>query len=112
MRYFPIFVDAENKPCAVYGGGEEATQKVHGLLQAGAQVTVNAPTLITEELKRQVADGSISHLAEEYDPQKLDCFALVMVAGDVRTLARESNRMPEIRTPGRPPSHRSSVRSA
>ena len=44
MKYYPIFVVAEEKPCAVVGEGEEATQKVRGLLDAGALVSVIAPT--------------------------------------------------------------------
>ncbi len=35
MRYFPMFLDVENKPILVVGGGEVACRKVDSLLRAG-----------------------------------------------------------------------------
>ncbi len=80
MRYYPIFVVAEEKPCAVVGEGEEATQKVRGLLEAGALVSVIAPRLETDELRALAAAGTITHVPGPYDPRLLDGFALVVVA--------------------------------
>ena len=85
-RYFPIFVVAENKPCAVFGGGEEATHRVCGLLQAGANVTVISRTLDTKELRRLATDGMINHLAQDYDASQLEGFSLVVVARDDTSL--------------------------
>lgn len=86
IPYYPIFMVADQKPIAVYGGGEEATHKVRGLLRAGARITVIAPTLDTQELLKLAADGAITHLPEEYDPEQLDGFALVLVARDDTSL--------------------------
>lgn len=43
MRYFPIFIDLNNKPVLVVGGGDVACRKVDMLLRAGAKVTVISP---------------------------------------------------------------------
>ena len=46
MRYFPVFLDLNNKAVLVVGGGEVACRKVDMLLRAGANVTVVSPKVI------------------------------------------------------------------
>lgn len=55
MGYYPVFLDLQGRPCVVIGTGPEAERKVHGLLEAGAQVTVvaNRPSHPLEELETQ-----------------------------------------------------------
>ena len=43
--YYPIFVDLNDRPCVVVGGGEVAERKIKGLLKSNARVTVVAPKL-------------------------------------------------------------------
>ena len=45
MKFYPLFVRLQGRPCVVIGGGEVAERKVHGLLQAGARVTLISPVL-------------------------------------------------------------------
>ncbi|MGF1694274.1 siroheme synthase [Vibrio lamellibrachiae] len=45
MQYFPLFMDLENKPVLVVGGGEVACRKVDALLRAGALVTITSPKI-------------------------------------------------------------------
>lgn len=45
MQNYPIFVDLQNQPCLVVGGGEVAARKVRLQLMAGAKITVIAPKL-------------------------------------------------------------------
>ena len=40
MTAFPLFIELENKPCLVLGGGNVALRKVKTLLKYGADVTV------------------------------------------------------------------------
>jgi len=42
MRQFPVFLDLDGRPIAVFGGGPAALSKVRLLLGAGAEVTVVA----------------------------------------------------------------------
>ncbi|MEK7841407.1 MAG: NAD(P)-dependent oxidoreductase, partial [Deltaproteobacteria bacterium] len=45
MRYYPIFLDVNDKPCIVVGGGSVAERKISSLLNAGAKVLVISPKL-------------------------------------------------------------------
>ncbi len=51
MRYYPLFLDIKNRPCLVIGGGKIATDKIRGLLTAGAKITVISKT-ISRQIKR------------------------------------------------------------
>ncbi|WP_413284467.1 bifunctional precorrin-2 dehydrogenase/sirohydrochlorin ferrochelatase [Vibrio sp. MA40-2] len=47
MQYFPLFVDLNDKPVLVVGGGDVASRKVEALLRANARVTVVSPEVST-----------------------------------------------------------------
>jgi siroheme synthase-like protein len=42
VAYFPLFINLEDLPCAVVGGGSVAVRKIQTLLDFGAKVTVIA----------------------------------------------------------------------
>ena len=44
MNLFPMFLKLEGRNCLVVGGGQVGTQKIAGLLEAGAKVTVIDPS--------------------------------------------------------------------
>lgn len=48
MKYFPIFIDLNNKHCLVVGGGTVALRKAKTLLEFNADVTVVSPKVIDE----------------------------------------------------------------
>ena len=48
MAYFPLFIDLENRPCLVIGGGPVALRKARVLCSYGAQVTMVAPEFAAE----------------------------------------------------------------
>ncbi len=81
MAYYPIFVELQDIPCVVVGGGREAQRKVEGLLGAGAKVTVVSPEL-TRPLQKMLADGEIDCIQREYQEGDIDPFHIVMVATD------------------------------
>ena len=54
MKYLPIFLDLNNKPCLVVGAGQVATRKIKHLLTAGASVTV-----ISLEICDEIKDLSL-----------------------------------------------------
>lgn len=87
MRYYPIFLDVQARPCLVVGGGEVAERKVHALLQAGGQVTVISPTL-TPPLQTWEAERRIAVRLRPYEPGDLNGFALVFAATDDDALQR------------------------
>ncbi len=68
MRHYPIFMDIQNLPCLVVGGGDVAARKARALIRAGARVRVIAPTLSAsmrklekkvEVSKRTIEDSDI-----------------------------------------------------
>lgn len=81
MRYYPVFLDMQGKPVVVIGGGNVALQKIDGLLDAGAEVTVVSPEL-NERLSQLRDEGNILHLKREYEPGDIVGYELVFVATD------------------------------
>ncbi len=100
MRYLPIFLDIQSKPCLVVGGGEVAARKVDLLHRAGGAVTVIAPEL-TPALQELHAKGHIHHLSRAFEDRDLEGgYHLVIAATNqpeinqrVSALARE-HRLP------------------
>jgi len=69
-RYFPVSLDLEGRPCVVLGGGSLAAEKAHGLLAAGALVTVYAAEA-EPELRHAAADGRLELVPRDYRPGDL-----------------------------------------
>ncbi|HEX6396538.1 MAG TPA: siroheme synthase CysG [Steroidobacteraceae bacterium] len=85
MRYFPLFLDLAGKPVLLVGGGDVAARKFALLADAGAVVTVVAPTLGTE-MTAAVAAGSASHLAREFEVADVSDVWLVVAATNDRAV--------------------------
>jgi precorrin-2 dehydrogenase/sirohydrochlorin ferrochelatase len=81
MRYYPVFLDVQDKPVVVVGGGHVALQKIGNLVEAGAQVTLVSPELISE-LKQYVDDGKVMHIKREYEDGDMEGYFLAFVATD------------------------------
>lgn len=81
MGYYPIFVELQDRPCLVIGGGPEAQRKVEGFLAAGGKVTVISPTL-TDDLQRMLDEGRITWQQREYREGDLEGYDLCSVATD------------------------------
>ena len=93
MRYFPLFLDLDDRKAVVVGGGEEALRKVRLLLKTKARIQVVAATL-HEELAAYVTNGRITWLSRPFAPAFLDEAALVYSADedlhhDVSVAARD-----------------------
>ena len=50
-RYYMACIDLTRRSCLVVGGGEVALEKVRGLLDCGAYITVVAPNVEADELR-------------------------------------------------------------
>jgi len=79
MRYYPVFLDIQNRQCLVVGGGGVATRKVVTLLGCGALVTVVSPQ-ISDTLKELVTESQIQYLPRSYTSEDLDEVFLVIGA--------------------------------
>jgi len=81
MRYYPMFLRVEGRPCLVVGGGEIAERKAATLLDTGARVTVISPRL-TAGLAQRVAAGELVYLPRPYRSGDLSGFLLAFAATD------------------------------
>ena len=92
MRYYPVYLDIAGKPAVVIGGGDVALQKIMGLLDAGAEITVVAPEL-NDDVRALADAGKLRHVARDYQPGDLEGYVVAFVATDDRsinaTVARE-----------------------
>jgi siroheme synthase-like protein len=82
VALYPIFVEAKARRVIVIGGGHVAAEKVRGLLNAEADITVVSPELLPE-LEEHKGAGRIGHVAREYRESDLDDgYEFIMVATD------------------------------
>jgi siroheme synthase-like protein len=95
MALYPIFIEAKGRRVLVIGGGHVGAEKVRGLLNAEADITVVSPALI-DELRAHLEAGRIKHIPRAYTESDLDGgWEWVMVAtddGGVNAEVREACR--------------------
>jgi precorrin-2 dehydrogenase / sirohydrochlorin ferrochelatase len=93
VGYYPIFLEVQQMPVILVGGGHVALEKIGRLVDAGADVTVVAPELI-DEVREFVDDGRAKWVERPFQPGDTAGYGLVMVAtddGEVnRTVADEA----------------------
>ena len=79
MKYYPAFLDLNNRKAVVVGGGRIAERKVRSLLKAGAVVKVVSPD-VTPGLKKLGYQGKISHKKKPYSKGDLSGAFIVIAA--------------------------------
>jgi uroporphyrin-III C-methyltransferase / precorrin-2 dehydrogenase / sirohydrochlorin ferrochelatase len=83
MTFYPVFLNLRGRHCVVVGGGPVAEQKIVGLLEAGARVTVISPAL-TWKLEDLASTGAIDVRRRPYQPGDLEGAFLSIAATDDR----------------------------
>lgn len=81
MDYLPIFCQLQHKACLLVGGGDVAERKARLLLDAGAQLTVNAPTF-NEQFQRWAEQGQVTLIGGDFRAELLAEQWLVIAATD------------------------------
>ncbi|MCJ7833556.1 MAG: bifunctional precorrin-2 dehydrogenase/sirohydrochlorin ferrochelatase [Deltaproteobacteria bacterium] len=81
MRYYPVFLDLQNIPCLVIGGGQVGERKVKTLQSCSAKVYLISREL-TPYLREEVQQGRIILLASSYQTEYLKEMFLVIGATD------------------------------
>lgn len=82
-RYYMTCLDLEGRSCLVVGGGTVALEKVRGLLECGARVTVVAPQIVDALLALDV-----EHVRRGYHASDLEGRFLVVAATSTPSLNR------------------------
>lgn len=73
MRYYPIFVNLENKPCLVVGAGGVGKRKIGTLLDAGAApVTVIDTGPADTDMEALLLRGDVSFQCRQFEDTDLD----------------------------------------
>ena len=85
MDRLPIYLDLQNRPCLVVGGGVIAERKSQLLLRCGASVSVLAPK-ITKDLRKLSKQGKISHISQSIHDTDITDFWLIVAATDDHAL--------------------------
>src|SRR5438105_1411882 len=105
--FYPVFLDLRGRRAVVIGGGAVAEQKVHGLVGAGAHVTV-VSTDVTPALGALARRNAIEHKRRPYRRGDIKGAWLAIAAtGDRGTpaaahrAARGARRGPAVRAVGR-----------
>jgi len=88
MTFYPVFLNLQARHAVVVGGGAIAEQKVVGLLEAGARVTVVSPEL-TWKLEDLAATGAIAVRRRAYQRGDLEGAFLTIAATDDRSANAE-----------------------
>jgi len=91
MRYYPVFLDLQNRPCLVVGGGAVGLRKVKTLLECGAVVTVVSPQA-DGQLLALSRKGSLSLRQRPYRTGDLKGMFLVIGATNSKKLNLRINR--------------------
>ena len=82
MSLFPMFAKLEGRRVIVVGGGEIATSKMEGLLQAGANIVVVSPAL-NAQLTALVRENKIVWREKDFSAEDLQDAFLVIAATSV-----------------------------
>jgi len=96
MQNYPIFIDLQDQPCLMVGGGDVAARKIRLQLLAGAKVTVISPELSTT-IQSEMRD-QINFIQREFRDEDVRDYRLITAATNdpdvnqrVSELAQSSN---------------------
>ena len=80
-RYYPIYLDVQDRKAVVFGGDHEAERKARYLVECGADVTLISPeTALTTGLREMRSSGSIELVPRGYLPGDLKGAWLAIIA--------------------------------
>lgn len=82
---YPIFLDIQELPVTVVGGGQVARRKVRRLVSAGALVTVISPD-VHEHIQSLADSGTITLLSKRWSDEDMHGARLIVAATDDRAV--------------------------
>lgn len=91
MQNYPIFVDLNDQPCLIVGGGPVALRKIRLMISAGAKITVVAPE-ICSDLESEFGP-QIQHFARCFEDSDISGYRLITAATSDPTVNRHVSRL-------------------
>lgn len=79
--YYPIFLDIEDRPVVIIGGGSVCARKAETMMSYGARVTVVSPEL-TAEIEQWAREGKLAIRRKKYDQGDLEGANIVIASTD------------------------------
>ena len=95
MQNYPIFVDLNDQPCLVVGGGEVAARKIRLQLSAGADITIISPEL-SDVIRNEMLDHVI-YIQREFRDSDIDGYRLITAATDNASVNRKVSELAQAR---------------
>lgn len=97
--FYPVMLNITGRRCVVIGGGPVALRKVHGLLEAHAQIEVISPTVV-DGLRKLADEGKVIVQLREYHTHDLQGATLAFAAtGNRRTNAEIARNADQLGVP-------------
>ena len=79
--YYPIFLDIENRPVVIIGGGNVCARKAETMMNYGARVTIVSPAF-TDEIEQWGKSGALQLRRKKYEDADLDGANIVIASTD------------------------------
>jgi precorrin-2 dehydrogenase/sirohydrochlorin ferrochelatase len=79
--YYPIFLDIEERPVVIIGGGNVCARKAETMMNYGARVTIVSPEF-TEEIEQWGRDGVLQLRRKTYEDADLEGANIVIASTD------------------------------
>src|SRR5213075_2899672 len=79
--YYPIFLDIENRPVVIIGGGNVCARKAETMMNYGARVTIVSPEF-TDEIEQWGRSGMLQLRRKKYEEADLDGANIVIASTD------------------------------
>ncbi|MCH8309619.1 MAG: bifunctional precorrin-2 dehydrogenase/sirohydrochlorin ferrochelatase [Chloroflexi bacterium] len=87
-RYYPVFIDVNQRRCIIIGGGNIGQEKVEKLLECDAEVFVISPE-VNPRVKEMASDNEISWDKREYRQGDLEGAFIAIAATDDNKVNRQ-----------------------
>ena len=85
MGYYPIFVQLDQVPVLIVGGGSVAQRKIEFLLEYNAEITIIS-SILNSKLKAMVEAGKVHWKGRNFSEKDLEGIFLVIAATDDKEL--------------------------
>lgn len=81
FKYYPIYIDVEDRDVLIIGGGEVCARKAETMLRYGARVTIISIET-TDEIRGWAEEGRVALQLKPYEEKDLEGRAIVIASTD------------------------------